>query len=251
MGSQGWMSPLTSRHYNKAPIREAIIDIRTEGSPSLAPTNFSKVTPPSGYKERQELMLGQVSGHLAAGQLTATAKQDPLGYAFVGGEGKHIAEFRVNGFTFHRLAPYQTWEQFRTEAKLLWDLYREVASQPINRFGLRYVNQLDLPMPIRDFRDFVRSYPEISTDLTQQLSGFFMQVHIPQQDLGAMLILNESLVPPSSPDIVSVILDIDVFVQVLKPESDEDVWNTLELLRVRKNLIFEACITNNTRELIS
>jgi len=246
------MAWLKNRHYDKAPIKEAIIDIHVENSPLLTPANFETIAPPEGYQKRQTLMMGQVRGQLLEGQLTATAKQDPMGYAFVGDEGKHIAEFRVNGFTFHRLAPYQTWAQFRNEAKILWDLYRQVAGAlHVVRFGLRYVNQLDLPMPVRDFRDFIRSYPEVSSDLTQQLAGFFMQVRIPQEDLGAMLILNESMVPPSGPNAVSVVLDIDVFKQGLKLESDDEVWNTMEEFRLRKNLIFEGCITNNTRELIS
>jgi uncharacterized protein (TIGR04255 family) len=161
-------------------------------------------------------------------------------------------QFRVNGFTFSRLAPYQTWEQFRNEAAELWSSYRAIVGPlPIVRVGLRYVNQLDLPADLRDFRDFIRSYPEISSDLPQQLAGFFMQVQIPQQELGAMLILNESMVPPPRPDIVSVVLDIDVFKQGLELESDRDLWSTMETLRLRKNLVFEGCITNNTRELIS
>ena len=199
------------------------------------------------------LMMGRVQGQFEGGQLKATAKQDQLGYAFVGGEGKHVAQFRVNGFSFSRLAPYQTWQQLRNEAKTLWESYRQIvgAALPVVRLGLRYVNQLDLPQPVRDFRDFIRSYPEISSDLPQQLAGFFMQVQIPQEDIGAMLVLSEVMVPPARPDVVSLVLDIAVFMQGLKLESDDEVWSAMEVLRVRKNLIFEGCITNNTRELIS
>ena len=78
-----------------------------------------------------------------------------------------------------------------------------------------------------------------------------MQVQIPQEDLGTTAILNEAMVPPSGPNVASVVLDIDVFRHGLKLESDDDVWSTMEVLRLRKNLIFEGCITNNTRELIS
>jgi uncharacterized protein (TIGR04255 family) len=175
-----------------------------------------------------------------------------MGYAFVGGEGKHVVQFRMNGFTFSRLAPYQSWEQLRNEARTLWNSYRQiVGALPVVRVGLRYVNQLDLPMPMRDLRDFIRLYPEISSDLAQQLAGFFLQVQIPQEDLGTTAILNEAMVPPSGPNVASVVLDIDVFRHGLKLESDDDVWSTMEVLRLRKNLIFEGCITNNTRELIS
>ena len=216
--------------------------------------NFEKleISLPQGYAERKKVMMGHLRGQFEGGVLTATTKQDQMGYAFVGGEGKHVAQFRVNGFTFSRLAPYQTWERLRSEAKALWESYRQiVGGLPVVRVGLRYVNQLDLPMPMRDFRDFIRLYPEVSADLSQQLAGFFLQVQIPQEDLGAMLILNEAMVPPSGPDVASVVLDIDVFKQGLKLESDDEVWSSLEALRLRKNLIFEGCITNNTRELIS
>jgi uncharacterized protein (TIGR04255 family) len=78
-----------------------------------------------------------------------------------------------------------------------------------------------------------------------------LQVQIPQADLGAMLILNEAMVPPPGPNVASIVLDIDVFSQGLKLESDDEVWNMMETFRLRKNLVFEGCITNNTRELIS
>lgn len=248
------MSWLKDRHYDKAPIKEAIIDIQIKNSQSVTLANLEKVaiSPPWGYTERQKLMLGQLRGQLEGGTLTATTKQDPMGYAFVGGEEKHIVQFRINGFTFSRLAPYQTWEQLRNEARTLWESYRQVVGVlPVVRVGLRYVNQLDIPMPMRDFRDFIRLYPEVSSDLPQQLAGFFVQVQIPQDDLGAMLILNEAMVPPPRPDVASVVLDIDVFKPGLKLESDDEVWDVLEKLRLRKNLIFEGCITNNMRELIS
>ena len=158
------MSWLRDRHYDKAPIKEAIIDIQVEPSSSLTVASLEnvQVVPPQGYEERKTLMMGQIRSQLERGQLTATAKQDPLGYAFMGGEGKHVAEFRLNGFTFSRLAPYQTWEQLRDEARVLWGSYRQIVGQlPIVRIGLRYINQLDLPTPLRDFRDYIRSYPEI------------------------------------------------------------------------------------------
>lgn len=248
------MSWLKDRHYAKAPIKEAIIDIQIENSPSLTLANLEKVeiSPPPGYAARQKVMMGQLHGQMEGGVLTATAKQDQIGHALVGGEGKHVVQFKVNGFTFSRLAPYQTWQQFRNEAKTLWESYRQIVGMlPVVRVGLRYVNQLDIPTPMRDFRDFVRLYPEVSADLTQGLAGFFLQVQIPQEDLGSMAILNEAMVPPSRPDVASVVLDIDVFKQGFKPESDDEVWNVLEEFRVRKNLIFEGCITNKTRELIS
>jgi len=245
---------LKQKHYDNAPIKEAIIDVKIESSPALTLAAFERAHTalPPGYSERRKLMVNQLRGHMEEGVLTATATQDDMGYAFVGGEGKNVAQFRVDGFRFSRLSPYRSWDELRNETEIFWALYRQIVGDiRIVGVGLRYINQLDIPTPIRDFRDFVRVYPEVSADLDQLLAGFFMQVQIPQNDLGAMLILNESIVPPSRPDVVSVVLDIDLMKPNLRIESNYELWDILDALRLRKNLIFESCITNRTRELIS
>jgi len=254
MVTKEWMSWLKDRHYDRAPIKEAIIDIQIESPNSLALTDLEKLIDsiPKGYTQRQNVMIGHLRGELEAGVLTASTDQRRVGFAFVGGDGKHVVQLRLNGFTFSRLAPYQTWTQLRDEARGLWQLYRTAVGElPVSRVALRYVNQLDIPLPMRDLRDFVRTYPEVSSDLSPFLSGFFLQVQIPQDDLGATLILNEALLPPPRPEATSVLLDIDLFRQELRLNADTDVWDILEELRIRKNLIFEGCITNSMRELIS
>lgn len=251
---EGWRSWLQGRHYDKAPIKEAIIDIQIDQpAGSLKLTDLEHLgTKAEGYSALGSLLFGRLTGRLEAGQFTATTDQDHVGFRFAGGDGKYVASFRLNGFGFSRLAPYQTWEQFRDEARALWTIYREaVGSVSITRVGLRYVNQLDLPANLRDFRDYIRSYPEVSSDLPQQLAAFFMQVHVPLPDIGAVLVLNEAMVPPPAENLVSLLLDIDVSKMGLKLTADEEVWSMLEVFRLRKNLVFEGCITNTTRELIS
>ncbi len=77
-----------------------------------------------------------------------------------------------------------------------------------------------------------------------------MQLQIPQQDLNCMLIINEALAPQTNPEIITIILDLDLFRQQVWDSSDEDIWLFLEKLRHRKNEVFEASITDRTRELI-
>ncbi len=65
-----------------------------------------------------------------------------------------------------------------------------------------------------------------------------------------MLIINEALAPQTNPEIITIILDLDLFRQQVWDSSDEDIWLFLEKLRHRKNEVFEASITDRTRELI-
>ncbi len=84
MATQKWMSWLEDRHYDKAPIKEAIIDIQIENPSSLGLTDFERLeVPPHGYAGRQKVMMGQLRGQFEGGMLTASANQNQLGYAFV------------------------------------------------------------------------------------------------------------------------------------------------------------------------
>ena len=121
----------------------------------------------------------------------------------------------------------------------------------ITRLALRYINRLDLPLPLRDLKDYLRTVPEISPNMTQELSGYFMQLQLPQADLDAILVLSQTLIPPPEPNIVSVVLDFDLFFKDNVPSEDRDIWKQFEVLRTRKNKVFEACITDKTRRLIT
>src|SRR5207253_4384748 len=100
-----------------------------------------------------------------------------IGYTFTSSDGLQAFQSRLDGFTFSRLAPYNGWESFCSEARRLWNIYREVTQpQAVTRAAVRYINRLDLPLPIRDLKDYLRTVPEVSPDLPQGLSGYFMQL---------------------------------------------------------------------------
>ena len=238
--------------YPNAPLTEAILDIRVKLPSQITPAKLKSVQ--VGEKERYPRLekLFVVVGKMSVGtQIETSAKQDLNGYRFVSQDNRQIFQARVDGFTFNRLAPYETWESFRDEARRLWNVYRSIAKpQNVTRLALRYINKLDFPLPLNDFKDYLRTIPEISPQMSQGLSGYFMHLELPQPDLGATLLLNQTLIPPPSPNLVSVILDFDLFSQENVPNAEQDIWKRFEVLRTRKNEVFEACITNKTRRLI-
>ncbi len=106
-------------------------------------------------------------------------------------------------------------------------------------------------MPIRDFKDYLLTVPEVSPKLPQGLSTFFMQLQIPQEDVKSLLVLNQQLAPPptTQPMTASVILDIDLFRVHELPQEEDALWKCFEQLHNKKNEVFEGCITDSTREL--
>lgn len=242
----------SSKHYSRAPVTEALIDLQAELPDGVTLATLMELHSgiKADYPMCQELVIFQ--GQMVAGaSVGATASQTQVGYIFSSSDQKQIFQSRLDGFTFSWLAPYDRWETFRGEAQRLWNIYQSATNPKcINRLALRYINRLDLPFPFEDFKDYLRTVPEVSPDLPQGLSSYFMQLQIPQEDLRSLLILNQAIIPPPSPDVVSVLLDIDLFRDIDLPNDYSALWDVLEQLHTRTDQVFEACITDRTRELI-
>jgi uncharacterized protein (TIGR04255 family) len=241
--------------YPKAPITEAILDIRvaprSETSGLLDElAAFIKVHA-DAYPDVREQVLGKTSIILEGDALPQTSSQAARNgfVAFTGDHGRAM-QARLDGFSASKLAPYIDWCDLRREALSLWTDYRNAVNPVlITRIALRYINRINIPLPIFDFKDYIRTTPEVSPELPQGISRFFMQLHLPQPDLDVMCILNTAMLPPIHPETVSILFDIDLFKTASVPQEDQEICLLLEKMRKRKNLIFEGSITNKTREL--
>jgi uncharacterized protein (TIGR04255 family) len=245
----------TDLHFDRAPLTEALIDLRVKLPNSVTLETLAKASAgrEAQYPTRRNRLY--VAGQLSIDPDSppATGNRTHIGYDFASRDERYVVQIRLDGFTLSRLEPYENWASFRDEARRWWDIYRSIAQpEMITRAAVRYINRLDIPLPINDLKDFLRTSPEVSPALPQELSGYFMQLHIPQTDINAMLILNEALVDPPSqnPNVVSVLLDIDLFRDSDVPNDEKALWEYFEHLHIRKNEIFLACITKQTEDLI-
>jgi len=240
--------------YPNAPITEAIIDLRVkfvDGSDrALLKLDGDSDLP--DYPKRDEIF--EAVGQMAVGPRggSASVQPTPIGWKFTSADQKQILQSRFNGFTFSRLAPYDRWNPFRDEARRLWDLYRKrVRPEAVVRVAVRYINRIDLPGDSVDLKDYFRTSPEIAPDLPQQLEGYFMQLRLPYPDVSGYCLINQTIVPPARENVVSVVLDIDLFRSLDLPQDEDGIWNVFETLHEAKNNIFESCITDSTRRLFT
>jgi len=239
-------------HYSKAPITEAIIEIRWQLKAGTTLADFERIheaekgTYPAVRKRLQALGLMELGP-----RVTASASQEQTAFLYISADEKQIYQARLDGFAFSRLAPYESWQPFQAEARRLWNIHRE-ALKPvaITRLAVRYINRLDLPGERVEMKDYFRLSPEVPPELPQSMSGFLLRVQLPQEDLKAQLVVNQTIIPPVKPQSVAVILDLDLFRDNDVPNDDNDIWAFFESLHERKNEVFENCITNPTRELI-
>jgi uncharacterized protein (TIGR04255 family) len=241
----------TSKHYWNSPITEAVIDIRVEVSPDFNTDSLESIHAQisKDFSKREEIMFFQGQFNPTADP-TTSATQTKQGYLYRSNNGKYILQTRTNGFTFSHLPPYETWNTFRSEARKLWDTYREVAKPVrVTRVAVRSINRIDLPPPV-DLKEYFNTFPEVAPGMPQMLSGYVMQLLIAQEDFGGMLSLIQATAIAPRPDVASIVLDIDLYKESSSEfDSDEKIWQLLELIRDRKNEVFESCVTDKARDI--
>lgn len=243
------------RHYSRAPITEAILDLKV-----ILPDNFPierfleiQARVRDRFPTSEPIHVGSLA--IQAGpEIQVDASRQHSGFLFRSKDGLRIFQATLQGFTFNRLAPYNSWEEFSNDARNLWEIYKDICKPAfVTRAAVRYINRIDIPVegPIK-LQDYLKTAPDIASGLPQKnLSSFFMQIQIPQEDLNCMLVINETLALPPSPGFISVIFDIDLFRQQAWQSDDEDIWDFLMQLRERKNQVFRESITEKTEELIN
>jgi len=235
--------------YKKSPITEAVIDIRLSPLSGRTPESLLGVSEliADTYTNRKDVQ--RVTGKFTIGA-TPTQEHTLLGYSYQSKDEKYVLQTRIDGFTFSRLQPYEHWEPFREEAYRLWCIFLKFAgSIHCLRAAVRYVNKIDLPIPA-DLELYFRTFPQISSDMPQMMSGYVMQLLIPQPEFGGMLSLIQASLPASSPNSASISLDIDLFKESQTDfDTDGKIWAFLDSLREKRDHVFESCITDRSRSL--
>jgi uncharacterized protein (TIGR04255 family) len=240
-------------HLKNAPIVEAIVDFRVKLPAKFEVKTFASIKEMLGdnypqMEERREIEAGiKVKGKRVEHIVEEKGLQ---GYFFKSQDGKNVAQFRNDGFTFSRLKPYTEWQNVLAEAKKLWKLYENRASPVlITRIATRYINQLDIPLPIKDLENYLKAPPIIPKSAPQELHQFLTRVTLRDPGSDVMAHIIQALERSPKRDCVTIILDIDVFKQKESGFAELEIWQTFKQLRDLKNRLFFDSITEETARL--
>ncbi len=243
----------TWERFSNAPITEALLDIRAAVPKGVTLDTLAAFqnSLESRYPNRKERRAWEDMVQLGpAGAVEMRQKATgPDGFIFTSADGRQLVQARLDGFTFNRLRPYVSWEALRDEAREHWERYRTIATpEGVSRIALRYINRLDIPLTVTDFKQYVRTGPEIAPGLPQGLAAFLMRLVVPMERFQSIAIITETMEAPKE-DKLPFILDIDVFVE--RPFSPDDgaMWEAFERLRECKNTVFFESVTEAAKEL--
>jgi len=242
-------------HFPNPPIVEALLDIKVNLAKEVNLETLASFQDKikSEFPTRKEKFSWHFDFKINPHNLPESQqpKGGTIGYLFNSPDGKKIVQARLDGFTFNKLKPYTNWESFRNEAKSLWQHYNEIA-KPINisRIALRYINRIEIPLPFKDFKEYILTIPEIGPGIPNTLSEFLMRLVIPNTKIEANAIITETIEKVADTSrFLPFILDIDVYKAKLFESSSNSIWIEMEDLRIFKNDIFFRSLTEKAQEL--
>ncbi len=235
------------RHLPRAPIAEALIDIRVTPRDGLtfSVLQESLSTLDFGYYVKNPISEGTFGFMLPADgkrpQTTAEAAQ--TGLRLHSHDEKYVAQCTISGLTLSRLSPYEAWPNLVQEAKRVWAVYTErLIPKQVNRVATRFINDLQLPMDHGEsYQKYLHKLVDVPDEAPQAVASFFQRFQLIDVESDARVILTLALDNPQPGGRVPVILDIDAF-RSLEP-SHQDIWSILDKLRELKNRCFFGTIT--------
>lgn len=235
-----------------APIAEALLDIRLKLPKDFNINEFksvgaqiSDIFPKEEVRKRIENTID-----FKDGEQTFTRNEKLDGYRYISNDKTKIVQLRPDGFTYNKLKSYTNWEEFRDDAKKLWGKYINVVKpELIHRIALRYINNLNIPLHKSNLSEYLIAPPVVPQGLPTKINSFLNRIVIHDESIGSVAILTQALekVVENSTSL-PILLDIDVYKIQQDGFNEEEIWNSLEILREFKNRIFFSSISDKLKE---
>lgn len=241
--------------YKNPPVVEAIFDIQIspKGNFDIALLDDVYDQIKDVYPQIRKYYSTMFNNQIDSEEVKSEAiiVEERLGNIYISENKCRQVQFRNDGFTLNFLDTYSTWDDFHEEAKKLWEIYKSIllleSDYEISRIALRYLNKIMIPLPIKDFDEYITYMPPTLDIIEPKLRNFFIQIETPYND-EYILLLTETIESKIN-DRLPFILDIDISRKIQNKSFDID--SDFNKMREIKNKVFEHIITDKTRALFS
>jgi len=233
-----------------APIIEAVVDIDCD-MPPTADVDALQAAATAVLGDRYPVARRRLfdEHQIVAGPTgppNVTSRQGIQALQFVSADGKQLVQFRPGGYSFNRLAPYATFDDYRPEIERCWGLFVSTARPVLTRVvRMRYINRFDLPLLEGqvELGDYLKLAPRVADEGRLRLAGFFNQSSQVEPATG-----NQANVvfatQGGGAEHLGLIFDIEALKEVnVEPSDWATISAALDSLRSLKNLIFRNSLT--------
>lgn len=246
-----------TQKLDRAPIREAIIDIRFSSKATIEDIKSFADSISDLFTSIEPVIVNDVTFNHSTNAQSSEVTHDQVLTGYVLQSESHIYQVKLDGIVASKLEPYDCWDSFMSDARDFWIKYSSsIEIQKINRIALRYVNCIEIPLNEgkANLSDYLEAAPELPDNLNVSINAFVSKVQffMPEYDCQAILIhASEGHSKPL--DRINIIVDIDVFKEHSETASSRnggDIWPLFHALRDAKNQIFFSAITEQTKGLL-
>jgi uncharacterized protein (TIGR04255 family) len=223
-------------HLTKAPITEAVIDVRVEPRPDLTMADLELFAQQvvDAFPDATPIYQGQVE---VSGTDVGMKPETTLGKIFWTKAKDQAVQTRINGFTFNIVNHYDRWVVHRDQARRLWDRYCTTARPVVvKRCALRYINKISIPVG-DDIQAYVRVFPHLPIEVSPGMEEYLMRIVVPLGD-DRRCTITQVLPNPKDAPTGNLVLDLDVYVDRDFSPDSEDLWREFEVLHDLKNRCF-------------
>lgn len=242
-----------SKQYKKSPIAEVICEFRFELGDSfdrkMVDLFFNEVK--EKFPKKKNGRAHQVNLEINPNEQKQNIDNSSYDFdLFFSDDEKTLIQLDKGRLSIHKLRPYDSWREFYATINLVFNSYIKIIKiKSIQRIGLRYVNNFEIPSPSLEIEQYFNLRPAIGESLPQNLVSFAVGavfVFENGRDNMKVQFLDR---PGISPEKMMFVLDMDYFlanpngVQINEVEQ----W----LINAHKNVenIFETALTDKTKQL--
>jgi len=237
------------KQFTSTPIVEAVVDIDCDIPPgfNLAEAGpFLKVW--GGEYPKVQTVHGQQFKIESSpeGQISQALSVGILAQQFRTADETAVVQARTAGFSFNRLKPVSTLDDYLEEIHQRWENYRSVVQPLVVRsVRLKYINRLFFPVESGRVQlgEYLKVCPTLPDGANLDFRGFFHQHAAVERDTGhtAEIVL---LAQPTENNLLPVIFDITVSATGgEEPENWAWILEKIQRLRKLKQTIFENSLT--------
>lgn len=233
-----------------APIVEAVLEVTCDLPPSTDLQRFQDVAKEqlrTVYpKARRQTVQSHEFRKEGEKPPEVSIRQEVGALLFVAEDERQVIQFRREGYSFNRLAPYGSLDEYLPEIERTWEIFRKIVEPiQVRRIGLRFINRLPLPTINGrvELNEYLKISPQLPDEETLEFIGFVNQHSAIEKDTGNQV--NITLVmQPLEGQTLPIIFDIDAFRMVaLSPKDWPAIRSIVDALRILKNQVFKRTLT--------
>ncbi|MCL1861503.1 MAG: TIGR04255 family protein [Proteobacteria bacterium] len=243
------VEPLT---LHNPPIVEAVLDIECDFASSQSIADLEKQAAeklrdryPKSRRQFTQQFIMEFSASPPAESDMPVPSVSALQFAH--DDGKQLIQFRDTGYSFNRLAPYRSLDEYLPEIQRTWDIFRELFVPILIRMvRLRYINRLKLPLDKSkiELNEYLKVGPRLPDEDSQSLFGFLNQHQMFEKETGHLIttvlmaeeVKDDKLLPVIFDNMVAAPVDTD-------PADWPKIEATIQSLRDLKNKVFSGTLT--------